>query len=406
MPIEKIDFNPFAPDVIENPYPGLRALREQAPVYEVEGLGLRIISRYDDVVHALRKPQLLSSTIIDMMFTGEYSPVPGGSGSHNMMAKDPPDHTRLRRLVNRAFTPEAVGRMRAGMDEFVAAAIERNRGAEEWDFVDEIGKALPLNVFFNLLGVEPDMFEQARAWSDDLMSASRITVGRETPTPERDAYLKGAMKDYGDYMVHLVDLRRKQPGEDLISGLVQAADEGEKLSQQEVITMIHLLIGAGTESTQKLISNTLLALLHHPDQYAQLRQDPSLIPGAVQEVLRYDGPALYMARIATQDVEIAGVTIPSDAVCLVSYASANHDESKFPDAETFDIHRDTSGIIAFGNGIHRCLGAHLATLEGTVVLEHLVRNFSGFGWDPARIERDDSFFIRGLNHLPITTVAA
>jgi cytochrome P450 len=203
-----------------------------------------------------------------------------------------------------------------------------------------------------------------------------------------------------------VNLRRKHPGDDLITGLVQAADEGEKLSHQEVLTMIYLLIGAGTESTQKLISNTLLAFLKHPDQYRMLRENRSLIPNAIQEVLRYDGPALFMARITTRDVEMADTVIPAQSVCLVSFASANHDESKFPDPEEFDITRDTTGVIPFGHGLHRCLGAPLATVEGTAVLEQIVENFASFEYDPSRVVRDDSFFIRGLNHLPVTAIRA
>jgi cytochrome P450 len=400
-----IDFHPFADEVIENPYPAFATLRRFAPVYEVESLGLRIISRYDDVVAALRDTESFSSTIIDAAFSGDYTPVPG-SGDNDMMAKDPPDHTRLRRLVNRAFTPKAVANMRTDIDAFVADAIARVRDEPEWDFVEEIGKALPVNIFFNMLGVEPDMYGQARKWSDDLMAASRFTVGRQIPTPEQDAYTRQAMKDYGDYLQHLVSLRREQPGEDLVSGLVQAADEGEKLTHLEVLSMIHLLIGAGTESTQKLISNTLLAFLNHPEQYRMVREDRSLIPNAVQEVLRYDGPAIFMARITTRDVEMAGTVIPAQSPCMVSFASANHDESKFPDPEQFDITRDTSGTVAFGHGVHRCLGAPLATLEGTVVLEHLLDNFKGFEWDPSRVVRDDSFFIRGLNHLPVTPIPA
>jgi cytochrome P450 len=405
-PAEKIEFNPFSPDALKDPYPGLRALRNHAPVYEVEGLGLRIISRYEDIIQTLRKPELFSSSIIDALFAGEYSPIPSSS-SNNMMAKDPPEHTRLRRLVNRAFTPDAVHRLRSGMEAFVSDAIDRVREAEEWDFVEEIGKALPVNVFFELLGIERSMYGQARAWSDDLMAAARVTVGQETPSPEWDAHLRASMKAYGEYIQHLVELRRSEPGADLISGLVQALDEGDRLSHDEVLTMIHLLIGAGTESTQKLISNTLLAFLNHPEQYQQLRRDPGMIPNAVQEVLRYDGPALFMARITSQEVEIAGTQIPVNSVCLVSFASGNHDQSKFPDdPESFDITRDTGGVIGFGNGIHRCLGSHLATLEATVVLEQLVANFAEFGWNPERMERDSSFFIRGLNHLPISAVAA
>ena len=210
------------------------------------------------------------------------------------------------------------------------------------------------------------------------------------------------MKDYGDYLEHLVNFRREHPGDDLVSGLVQAADEGERLSQQEVLTMVFLLIGAGTESTQKFISNTLLAFLNHPDQYRLLREDRSLLPNAIQEVLRFDGPAIFMARITTRDMEMGGTVIPAQSPCLVSFASANHDDSKFPNPEQFDITRDTAGVVAFGHGLHRCLGAPLATLEGTVVLEHLLDNFTGFDWDPSRVVRDDNFFIRGLNHLPIS----
>lgn len=404
MSTPAIDFHPFADDTIDNPYPGFALLRKYAPVYEVESLFLRIISRYDDVVTALRDSEGFSSTIIDASFSGDYTPVPGGSAGFNMMAVDPPEHTRLRRLVNRAFTPKAVAGLRGAIETFVADAITRVRDEPEWDFVDQIGKALPVNIFFELLGVEPDMYRQARQWSDDLMAASRFTIGRQVPTPEQDAYTRAAMKDYGNYLEHLVNIRREHPGDDLVSGLVQAAEEGEKLSHHEVLTMIYLLIGAGTESTQKLISNTLLAFLNHPDQYQMLRDDRSLIGNAVQEVLRFDGPAIFMARITTLDVEMAGTVIPAQSPCFVSFASANHDESKFPDPETFDITRDSSGLVAFGHGLHRCLGAPLAGLEGTVVLEQLVDNFSGFDWDPSRVVRDDSFFIRGLNHLPIAPI--
>lgn len=401
-PTAKIDFHPFADDTIENPYPGFAMLRKDAPVYEVESLFLRIISRYDDVVTALRDSEGFSSTIIDVSFSADYTPVPGGSSGFNMMAMDPPGHTRLRRLVNRAFTPKAVANLHGAVETFVADAILRVRDEPEWDFVDEIGKALPVNIFFTLLGVEPDMYGQARQWSDDLMTATRFTVGRQVPTPEQDAYTRAAMKDYGNYLEHLVNVRREHPGDDLVSGLVQAAEEGEKLSHHEVLTMIYLLIGAGTESTQKLISNTLLAFLNHPEQYQMLRADRSLIGNAVQEVLRFDGPAIFMARITTRDVEMAGTVIPAQSPCFVSFASANHDETKFHDPETFDITRDTSRLVAFGHGLHRCLGAPLASLEATVVLEQLVDNYSGFDWDPSRVVRDDSFFIRGLNHLPIS----
>jgi cytochrome P450 len=406
MSAPTIDFNPFAAEIIENPYPGFALLRKYAPVYEVEGLFMRIISRYDDVVAALRDTGSFSSTIIDASFSGEYSPVPGGSSGYNMMAMDPPEHIRLRRLVTRAFTPKAVASLKPAIDSFVADAIARVRDEPEWDFVGEIGQALPVNIFFHLLGVEPDMYAQARAWSDDLMAGMRNTIGREPPTPEWDAHLRKAMKEYGNYLEYLVNLRRKHPGDDLITGLVQAADEGEKLSHQEVLTMIYLLIGAGTESTQKLISNTLLAFLKHPDQYRMLRENRSLIPNAIQEVLRYDGPALFMARITTRDVEMADTVIPAQSVCLVSFASANHDESKFPDPEEFDITRDTTGVIPFGHGLHRCLGAPLATVEGTAVLEQIVENFASFEYDPSRVVRDDSFFIRGLNHLPVTAIRA
>jgi cytochrome P450 len=405
MPDTKIDFDPFADETIQNPYPGLAMLRKSAPVYEVEGLFFRIISRYDDVVAALRDTESFSSSIIDASFAGDYTPVPGSSGN-NMMAKDPPEHQRLRRLVSRAFTAKSVAGMRDDISAFVGQAIERVRDEPEWDFVEDIGKALPVNIFFAMLGVEPEMYGQARQWSHDIKTASRFTVGRQVPTAEEDIYLRRAMKNYGDYLEHLVSVRRKHPGNDLVSGLVQAADEGEQLSHQEVLTMTFLLIGAGTESTQKFISNTLLAFLNHPDQYRMLREDRSLIPNAVQEVLRFDGPAIFMARITTRDVEMAGTVIPAQSPCLVSFASANHDDSKFPNPEQFDITRDTSGLVGFGHGLHRCLGAPLATLEGTVVLEHLLDNFAGFDWDPSRVVRDDNFFIRGLNHLPISPIRA
>ena len=163
--------------------------------------------------------------------------------------------------------------------------------------------------------------------------------------------------------------------------------------------MVFLLIGAGTESTQKFISNTLLAFLNNPDHYRMLREDRSLLPNAIQEALRFDGPAIFMARIATRDIEMGGTVIPAQSPCLVSFASANHDDSKFPNAERFDITRDTSGVVGFGHGLHRCLGAPLATLEGTVVLEHLLDNFVGFDCDRSRIVRLERLGEIGRHHL-------
>ncbi|MCU1629736.1 MAG: hypothetical protein JWP64_4685 [Pseudonocardia sp.] len=410
MTSQTVDFSPFAPDVIEDPYPFYEVLRRESPVHNVGGAGLWVLSRYDDNVFALRNPEVFSSTIISDTFSGEYNPIPDHDGVM-MLSSDPPEHTRLRRLMASAFTPKSIAALRSSIAEYVDEAIERVSPLSEFDFVQEIAQPLPVKTFFTLMGVPESLHAQCKAFTDVESEIASTIASGEPLDSEWVARMKKSQQDYGTFLCDLIDQRRAEPGDDLVSALVAASDAGDKLTEIEVRKMLQLLNAAGTESTQKFISNMLLTFLRHPEQYQMLRTNRELIPNAVQEALRYDGSGLHMPRLVLHDVELSGVTLPKGAVCLLSFGSANHDESKFSDRpEHFDITRDTTGSLghlAFGHGIHRCLGANLATLEATVVLEKLLEHYSGFSWNPDAAVRDTkNFFIRGLRNLPISPVVA
>jgi cytochrome P450 len=402
-----IQFNPFTPQAIADPYPYFKVLRRDAPVYHIESANLWAISRYADNVFALRNPALFSSIAILEMLVGAYQPIPGDDGV-TMISADPPEHTRLRRLVGTAFTPKVVSGLRQGIADFVEHAFDRV-GTNEFDFVKEIALPLPLQTFFSLIGVPAPLRARAKELAAELHVASEVLSGSQVD-PEWDARKKRAGQDIVDFIRNLVALRRAEPADDLISALVLASDEGNKLTEIEVFKMINLFFSTGTDSTHKLIANMLLSFLRNPEQYQKVRDDPALIPRAVKETLRYDGPALYMVRKVMEDVELAGTKLPKGARCLVMFGSANHDETQFPEPERFDVTRDATGALnnhlGFGHGIHRCVASNLGSLQAEVVCEKLIERYRDFSWDPARVVRDTSFGFRGLKQLPIVPVAA
>jgi cytochrome P450 len=389
-----MEYNPLVPEVKANPYPYYAALRETAPAYYVESLDCWAISRYADVNHVLRTPKLFSSEILFTALLGEMNPVPEALC---LISSDPPDHTRLRKLVNKAFTPRIVRSLRPWVQEVTRTQLDQVAGQTEFDLVTALTIPLPVIVIAEMLGVEPDRRADFKRWSNDIINAANRAYSAEDKTQ-----IEQSITEFRAYFEDTIAERRRTPQEDLITALVRAEEENDTLTAGEVLSLTVLLLIAGNETTTNLIGNMMLALLTHPDQLAKVQADPTLIPNVVEESLRYDGPVQGIFRQATEAVEIAGTTIPAQALVFPLFASANHDAAKFPDPERFDMSRTLDGHFGFGFGLHFCLGAQLARLEAEVALEELLARYSSFSYRADEVAHTESFFLRGLTTLPLS----
>jgi cytochrome P450 len=376
-----------------DPHELYRTLRREAPVTRVtlpEGEQAWVVTRYEDARPALNDPRLLKDA-------SRFHQVPPADFlSGHMLDRDPPDHTRLRKLVNRAFTVRAVARMRPRIEEIAHGLADRmaEKAAREGtvDLLDEFAFPLPMTVICELLGVPEGEREDFRGWSNTILSSA---------LPEEHDAAAAAM---GDFLSRLVADKGAHPGEDMLSAIVKASEDGDTLSPAEATSMAFLLLIAGHETTVNLIGNGALALLRHPDQLAALRHDPALVPNAVEEFLRFDGPInLATWRYTAEPVEIGDTTIPEGEFVLVSLVSANRDPDRYGDPARLDVTRDAGGHVAFGHGIHHCLGAPLARLEGEIAFRTLLDRFPGLALagEPGTLAWRQSTLIRGLTRLPV-----
>lgn len=382
-----MDYNPLDPAVKKNPYPYYAELRRDHLVYHVAAFDALAISRYDDVSFVLNNPTLFSS---DAFGTTQID----GRETKMLISEDPPDHTRLRGLVNKAFTPKIVAEMEGRIREVTRGLIDAVAERGEFDLIDDLAIPLPVTIIAEILGVEPERQADFKKWSGSVV-ASKATQ------EELEAH-ELLMQDFIDYFGKVIEERHKEPKNDIISLLVRAEEDEEALTPDELITFALLLLVAGNETTTNLIGNMMSALLAHPDQLQSVRNDPSRITNTVEEALRYDAPVQFLFRRATEDVEIAGTSIPKDSVVLPIFASANRDGRKYPDGERFDITRNTQGHMAFGHGIHFCLGAPLARLEGAIALEAMLDRLDNVAHAGGEIEVIESPFLRGPKHLQLT----
>jgi len=400
-----VAFNPFAPEVRANPYPHYAWLRREAPVYHFEPFDLWVLSRYEDVAAVLKAPDLYSSTALRKFLVG--GALMGGEDSlpaaarwllepEILIATDPPTHTRLRNLVNRGFTPRRIAALEPRVRQItrnllgeIEAEIE---SGTEFDLVRSLSMPLPVTVIAEMLGVESERREDFKRWSDAL-----ITGLSGSPGTDRAGALASAAQEFGDYFREVIERRRREPTDDLIGVLVKAEEDRRALSATDVLGFCVLLLVAGNETTTNLIGNAVLALLAHPQELSKVRSDPTLVPKLVEETVRYDSPVQALVRTPNQEVEIRGQRIPKEAVMMISFASANRDESHFADPDRFDITRDTRGHLGFGHGVHFCLGASLARLEAKVVLSELLDRFSHLerAEPDEEIEWIDSMLLRG-----------
>ncbi|MHB1447080.1 MAG: cytochrome P450 [Acidimicrobiales bacterium] len=400
VPAVGLGFDPSDPAFLRNPYPVYDRMRSSASIPAAEGSWF--LTRHADVLCALRDPKLSSNPAHrredDRVGSLRSIPFLADGTLALMLLADPPDHTRLRRLANRAFTPRAVEGLRPRVAELVDGLLDRAvEAGPEADVMAVLAEPLPVMVICDLLGVPAQDWDQFKPWSTAIARVLDRDAG-----PEAMNGALPAVVGFVQYFAALVEERRARPAEDLLSRLIAAEEEGESLSRPELFAMIILLFIAGHETTTNLIGNGALALLRHPDQLAAWRLDPGLAVPAVEELLRYDAPVQVTARTATATTEVNGLVLqPGDSV-VCGLAAANRDPDYIEDPDALILGRGVAGHVSFGHGMHHCLGAPLARLEGQEALGRLVARFSGLTLteeDPAYREH---FVLRGLATLPVS----
>ncbi|MFA1542744.1 cytochrome P450 [Actinomadura monticuli] len=387
-----VAFDPYGfHEVDADPYPVYARLREEAPVYRNEELDFWALSRHADVVGAFRDPGRFSSANGPLLERRAWGPQ--AQEAMSFIAMDPPRHTRMRRLVSRAFTPRRIAdlepRIREIARQHVAAALERG----SFDLVADIAAPLPTDVISELVGVP----EADRA---DVRRLADTALHREPGTREIGPDGVAALLELVGHFAAIVADRRRRRRDDLASALLDAAVDEEPLTDDEIIAFVHLLVGAGNETTTNLIGNAWYWAWRHPGQRA--KAFAGRVPDWIEETLRYDTAAPLQLRTLTKDVELHGVPLPQGARIVLLPGAANRDPRAFERPEEFDIDRDTGRMATFGSGPHYCLGASLARLESRIVLEEMVGRLADFDLDPAAGRRPYSAYVRGFASLPMT----
>ncbi|HUY19604.1 MAG TPA: cytochrome P450 [Candidatus Binataceae bacterium] len=393
---QEVYFNPWDESFRANPYPHYRPLLA-GPPRVIDGLmPMVLVARYADVTAVLRDHQHFSSMQPRTPLFQRRRDVFGDTPT--VLFSDPPVHTRLRRLVAPAFTARRIRdlepRIRAIADRLLARAEERGR----FEVMADLANPLPVMVIAEMLGVPADDYEKFKAWSDIVIEGDNTLPPAPFPAAVREAL--GAIVEYFEAEV---EKRRHHPGDDLVSVLIAARDEGDKLSAAELMAFVVILLLAGNETTTNLIGNGMLALAANPGELGRLRARPELMAGAIEEMLRYDCPAQSAVRFTNAGAEVAGVTVREGSFAFVILAAANRDPAQFPDPDRFDITRHPNEHLAFGAGIHFCIGAALARLQGAIAIGAALERFPHLRLaDPgAPLRYKGSYFLRGLAELPL-----
>jgi pimeloyl-[acyl-carrier protein] synthase len=390
-------FNPMDPEFLADPYPTYHRLRAEDPVHQ-SPLGFWVLTRYDDVAAVLRDPRCVKEPLAALVAARFGVAVPPGVGL-SMLDRDPPDHTRLRSLVSKAFTPRVVDGLRPRIQQIVDRLISRAEAAGSMDLIEEFAYPIPVNVICEMLGVPVEDHDQFKGWSLDIARGlDSILLPPDSEVPRRSGAARHAM---ADYFRRLIAERRASPRPDLLTALIAAEEAGEKLSEEELLATCILLLIAGHETTVNLIGNGTLALLRHPGELRRLRETPGLIVNAVEELLRYDGPVQRTARVPSIDITIGGRTIGKGEMMMPFIGAADRDPSQFPDPDRLDLARADNRHIAFGWGIHFCLGAPLARVEGQIAIDTLVRRLPKLELVSREPEYRQSLTLRGLKTLEV-----
>jgi cytochrome P450 len=390
-------FNPMDPEFLADPYPTYHRLRAEDPVHH-SPLGFWVLTRYEDVSAVLRDPRFIKEPLAALVAARFGAEVPRGVGL-SMLDRDPPDHTRLRSLVSKAFTPRVVEGLRPRIQQIVDELITRAQAAGSMDVIEEFAYPIPVNVICEMLGVPVADHERFKGWSLDIARGlDSIWLPPDSEVPRRSAASRHAISDY---FRGLIAQRRASPRGDLLSALIAAEEAGDKLNEEELVATCILLLIAGHETTVNLIGNGVLALLRNPAELCRLRETPGLITSAVEELLRYDGPVQRTARVASAQATIGGRTIARGEMVMPFIGAADRDPAQFRDPDRLDLTRGDNRHIAFGWGIHFCLGAPLARVEGQIALDALVRRLPRLELVTHEPEYRQSLTLRGLKTLPV-----
>jgi len=393
----EVYFNIWDPEFRANPYVHYAPLLAgPPPILNIGPMTFALVARYADVTAGLRDHEHLSSVgppPPPQAYQGRFA------GARNMLGSDPPQHSRLRRLVSRDFTPRRIRELEPRIREIAKELLDRVEAKGQFDLMADLANVLPVTVIAEMLGVPPDLNAKFKRWSDTIVGGDNNVPG----APQLPETIR-AIDELGDYFSAEIDKRRSHPGPDLVSALVAAHDEGDVMSAADLLSFITLLLVAGNETTTNLIGNGTLALGRNPDQFNALKRNPAMLPGAIEEMLRYDGPVQSTVRFIKEPVQLGGAEIPAGAFALMIVAAANRDPAQFKDPEKFDIARDPNEHVAFGEGIHFCIGAPLARMEARAAFEEMLSRFPRLRLkDPVmKPTYKGSYFLRGLESLPLT----
>ena len=413
-------FNPFDPATLQCPYPHYARMRAEQPVHEVSGLGMYLVTTHDLVLEVVRDPDTYSSRFgaTSMPVRGEARErlaevmAEGYPRVSTMLTADQPEHTRYRRLVAKAFSPREIAALEPDIRAITTTLIDSWIDRRSIEFVRDFAVPLPVRVIARALNVPDDDLDDFKRWSDDSIAGIGTALGLE----ERIAAERG-VNEFQHYFAEQIERRRREPQDDLLTKLLNARIDDDDpevtdlrpLDMPEMLSILQQLLVAGNETTTKMLTEMMRLLGEHPDQWTALVADPSRIDKVVEETLRIATPTQGMFRVVTRDTELGGVALPAGSRLVIAYVSANRDETVFDDPDAFDPERDNvRDHLAFGKGIHFCLGAGLSRLEGRVALEELSRRIASFGLSEENtFEYFPSFMLRGLTslHLDITARA-
>ena len=395
---EVLTYNPFLPEVREDPYPQYQALREADPVHRSPFLNMWVLTRYEDVALVLRDQRFSA----DRTKWEGFQALEGFQPVRSLLSLDPPDHTRLRTLVTKAFKPRVVEQLRPQAQVIVDEALDRAASLGEMELIEDLAYPLPVAVIAGMLGVPRDDWPRFREWSRVLVSSLDPVA---LPDSDQISAVRAAEDALSEYLSGVVAERRRAPRDDLISALIAVEERGDVLNERELLVMLNLLLVAGHETTVNLIGNGMLALLRNPEQLALLRRRPELLESAVEELLRFDSPVQLTGRIAAEACAVGGQQIGRGQLILALLGAANRDPQQFPDPDRLDLTRSPNQHFSFGRGIHFCLGAPLARLEGRIALGSLVSRFAELR-QVGEAARGQTITLRGLTRLPLAVAPA
>jgi cytochrome P450 len=393
--MSQIYYDPYDYEIDADPYPVWKRMRDEAPLYRNDKYGFWALSRFDDVANASRDHQTFSSargTVLEMI-----DKLPD---ARPMIFHDRPEHGNLRGLVSRAFSPGRIAALEPMIRKIVVDLLEPLEAKSRFDYLEDFGSRVPMLVISTMLGIPEEDREQIRVWTDERLHRAE---GEDTLPQERVAEI---MRKFQGYLADYIAQRRKAPRDDMMSDLIAAEIHGKdgsvrKLTDPEIIMFIGLLSGAGNETVARLLGNAGAILSQYPLERDKLLRRPELIPNAVEELLRYEAPSPAQARTLTRDVDLHGVTVPAGDIVLLLTGSAGRDERVYSDPDTFDVERVIDRHVSLGQGIHFCLGAALARLEGKVALEETLARIPHWQVDWENCERVHTSTVRGYAKLPV-----